>query len=548
MQVSIFYKNSSHWIFHNDPLWVSHFTSEMAFESEIWENSGLIGARHISTNTCEFARWWHAHIVCIYLTGHPLQKSFSFKSHYWRSNTVILFRRRVWKVIYWRGTTAGTENRDVYTLVKNTSAELRMPKNYWIALSAVSDDISSFLVRSSLEYVRFFNFLSLSNFSWAGIFWLWNFQVQQKLALETWKKCIREYFFLHNRQLENLEYHLQSDRDHWHWTSHQNVLQSFLYTIQISLIRYKYIHTLTIYHSFSLSFFSLFFFSSHLHRLVILNQQSLAKFHAASLAMKSVRPHEFRLLVPQLIPHLYGGDMQAFQHMMNSSVMESISSLEGHSNEDGKFDHVIATLKDDGGKKIYEKIKNELILDETDEWNIILHGEFCRHFDGIQVLLSFLYKWMYEWAYFNRKMIFFSAIKRWSLGQQSHVSQGEEHSEKCSFRRFTSFPIWPSHQWSLELHFLHHKPRTSSQSFGSAIEHLSWLAHRLSETDTICRQWKVPWTRNWILAWQHQLEIQVACIVWIGIKSHYHFSSYLRYVNANNWIVPKRNKPRESHD
>lgn len=68
--------------------------------------------------------------------------------------------------------------------------------------------------------------------------------------------------------------------------------------------------------------------------------------------------------------------MKAFQHMMDSSVAESISSLEKHSNESGKFDNVIDILKRVGGKKLYEIIKDELIYDKTDVWNIICHGKY----------------------------------------------------------------------------------------------------------------------------------------------------------------------------
>lgn len=115
--------------------------------------------------------------------------------------------------------------------------------------------------------------------------------------------------------------------------------------------------------------------------------------------MKSTRLHEFRSLVPQLKNHLYGGEMKAFQHMMDSSVSESISSLEKHSNESGKFDNVIDILKRVGGKRLYEIIKDELIYDKTDVWNIICHGKYFSIF----LIFLFVSKiFIHSWINFCR--------------------------------------------------------------------------------------------------------------------------------------------------
>lgn len=100
--------------------------------------------------------------------------------------------------------------------------------------------------------------------------------------------------------------------------------------------------------------------------------------------MKSMRPKEFRSLVPILKNHLYGDDnMQSFMMMMESAVSESMSSLKNHSNSEGEFDDVIETFTRVGGKRLHEVIKDELIHDKTDVWNVICHGKYSFIFYAI---------------------------------------------------------------------------------------------------------------------------------------------------------------------
>lgn len=93
--------------------------------------------------------------------------------------------------------------------------------------------------------------------------------------------------------------------------------------------------------------------------------------------MKALRPQEFR---QQIIPHLnnlvYSDENSAsFSFMIESSVNEAISSISKHSNTNGEFDKVLDILQNVGGRKLYEIIKDELIYDKSDSWNVVCHGE-----------------------------------------------------------------------------------------------------------------------------------------------------------------------------
>lgn len=268
-------------------------------------------------------------------------------------------------------------------------------------------------------------------------------------------------------------------------------------------------------------------------------QQSLAKFHAASLAMKSMRIKEFRALVPKLKNHLYGDEnLPSFRMMMESAVSESMSSLAKHSNSNGEFDDVIEMFTRVGGKRLHEVIKDELIYDKTDVWNVMCHGNYSFIHSFINAKLSIE----------NFILFLFSTTIRWFMGQQSHVLEGKWHSQKLCLCRLASFSLRSSYQRYSELYILHNKSYIPRKPFRSAFEHLPRFINWLLKTNTLKREQEISRTRNRILSRQHKNEIPFACVVRIWIIAHCHSSSYLRFIDANHWILPQWRRSPKNHD
>lgn len=96
--------------------------------------------------------------------------------------------------------------------------------------------------------------------------------------------------------------------------------------------------------------------------------------------MKAIRPQEFRdQIIPLLFDTLYNdASAQTYGSMVESSIIEATSSLSKHSNSSGEFDKVIEILQRVGGRRLYEIIKDELIYDKSDEWNVVCHGKLLN--------------------------------------------------------------------------------------------------------------------------------------------------------------------------